>query len=155
MESEGTDPRGYWWPTTYCSWTPTIVSFSFPISLIVGQFTIFGSFWVLNFWSHFEALNDVFLASNGQENMIPFQTSCLLFMNVVLKEIFLTIYHACQSEVVCYNYDLGKLMYQVTQRGPHFGVSPPRVRFFGCVGFPLFLNNYFFSKEKSIILYHP
>ena len=36
------DPRGYWWPPTYSTWTPTIVSFSFPVSLIIAQFTIFG-----------------------------------------------------------------------------------------------------------------
>ena len=59
------DPGGYWWPLTYSSWTPTIVSFSFLVSLIIAQFTIFSSFRVLNFRSHFEALNDVFLASNG------------------------------------------------------------------------------------------
>ena len=47
---------------------PPLSSFSFPFSLIIAQFTIFGSFWVLNFWSRFEALNDVFLASNGWEN---------------------------------------------------------------------------------------
>ena len=51
---------------------PIIVSFSFLVSLIVAQFTIFGSFWVLNFRSRFEALNDVFSASNGRENMSPF-----------------------------------------------------------------------------------
>jgi hypothetical protein len=38
------DPSGYWWPPTYSTWTPTIISFSFSISLIVAQFTIFGSF---------------------------------------------------------------------------------------------------------------
>ena len=95
------DLGGYWCPPTYSTWTPTIVSFSFPISLIVAQFSIFGSFRVLNFWSHFEALNDVFLASNGQENMSPFQTQFLLFMDVVLKQIFLMMYHARQMKVVC------------------------------------------------------
>ena len=38
------DPTGYWWPPAYSTWTPTIVSFSFSVSLIVAQFTIFGSF---------------------------------------------------------------------------------------------------------------
>ena len=28
---------GYWWPPTYSTWTPTIISFSFPVSLIVAQ----------------------------------------------------------------------------------------------------------------------
>ena len=45
----------------------SIVSFSFPVSLIVAQFTIFGSFRVLNIRSRFEALNDIFLASNGRD----------------------------------------------------------------------------------------
>ena len=80
---------------------PTIVSFSFLVSLIVAQFTIFGSFRFLNFWSRFEALNDVFLASNGRVNMSPFRAQYFPFMDVLLKQIFLTIYHARQMEVVC------------------------------------------------------
>ena len=51
--------------------TPSLFSFSFPVSLIVAQFTIFGSFRVLNFRSHFEALNDIFWASNDREYMSP------------------------------------------------------------------------------------
>ena len=80
---------------------PTIVSLGFPVSLIVAQFTIFGSFRVLNFRSRFEALNDVFSALNGHEDMSPFWTWYLLFMDVVLKQIFLTMYHVRQTEVVC------------------------------------------------------
>jgi hypothetical protein len=38
-----TDPGGYWWPPTYSTWTHTIVSFIFSISLSVAQFTIFSS----------------------------------------------------------------------------------------------------------------
>lgn len=38
------DPSGCWWPPAYPTWTPTMVSFSFSVSLIVAQFTIFGSF---------------------------------------------------------------------------------------------------------------
>ena len=110
------------WPPTYSSWNPTIVSFSFPVSLIIAQFTIFGSFRVLNFRSRFEALNDVFSASNVWENMSPFQTQYLLLMDVVLEEIFLTMYHVHQTEVVCQSYDPRKLIYQVTQRVPHYGV---------------------------------
>jgi hypothetical protein len=37
------DPGGYWWPPTYSTWMHTIVSFSFSVSLIVAQFTIFSS----------------------------------------------------------------------------------------------------------------
>ena len=37
-------------------------------------------------------------------------------MDVFLKQIFLTMYHARQTEVVSQSYDLGKLMYQVTQQ---------------------------------------
>ena len=98
------DPGGYWWPPTYSTWTPTIVYFIFPVSLIVAQFTIFGCFWVLNFQSRFEALNNIFSASNGQTNMSPFWTQYLLFKDVFLEEIFLTMYHARQTEVVCQSY---------------------------------------------------
>jgi hypothetical protein len=35
---------GYWWPPAYSTWTHTIVSFSFSVSLTVAQFTIFSSF---------------------------------------------------------------------------------------------------------------
>ena len=38
------DPGGCWWPPTYPTWTPTTVSFSFSVSLIVAQFTIFSNF---------------------------------------------------------------------------------------------------------------
>ena len=88
------DQGGYWWPPTYSTWTPTIFFFSFPISLIVAQFTIFGNFRVLYFWSFFEALNDIFSISNGRKNMNLFWTQNLLFMDVVLEYIFLTMYHA-------------------------------------------------------------
>jgi hypothetical protein len=37
------DPGGYWWPPAYYTWTHTIVSFIFLVSLIVAQFTIFSS----------------------------------------------------------------------------------------------------------------
>ena len=42
-EWEG-DPGGYWWPPAYSTWTPTIVSFNFLVSLIVAQLTFYGSF---------------------------------------------------------------------------------------------------------------
>ena len=38
------DLGGYWWPPTKSTWTPTIVPFSFSVSLIVVQFTNFRSF---------------------------------------------------------------------------------------------------------------
>jgi hypothetical protein len=48
------DPGGYWWPPTYSTWTPTIVSFNFLVFLIVAQFTIFPSFLGLaNFYCRF------------------------------------------------------------------------------------------------------
>ena len=106
------DPGEYWWPRTYSTWTPTIVSFCFLVSLIVGQFTIFGSFWVLNFWIRFEAL--------------------------VLEQIFLTMYHVRQTQVVCQSYDPRKLMYQVTQWGSHSCISPSMVTFLDVQGFHCF-----------------
>jgi len=49
---------------------------------------------------------------------------------VFLKYIFLTSYYMNQTEIECQSYDLGKLMYQLTQNGAHnFGVSSSRVRF--------------------------
>ena len=39
-----TDPGGCWWPPTYPIWTPTTVSFSFLVFVIVAQFTIFSIF---------------------------------------------------------------------------------------------------------------
>jgi hypothetical protein len=44
FESLQTDPGGYWCPLAYSTWTSTIVSFNFLVSLIVAQFTIFGNF---------------------------------------------------------------------------------------------------------------
>lgn len=38
------DPSGFWWPLIYPTWIPTTVFFSFSVSLIVAQFTIFSSF---------------------------------------------------------------------------------------------------------------
>ena len=38
------DQGGYWWPPIYSTWTPAIVFFSFRVSLIVAQFTIFWQF---------------------------------------------------------------------------------------------------------------
>jgi len=38
------DPGVYWWPSTKSTWTSTIVSFNFSVSLIVAQFIIFSSF---------------------------------------------------------------------------------------------------------------
>ena len=48
--------------------------FQFSSFLNCSTIYYFCSFRVLKFQSHFEALNDVFLALNGWENMNPFQT---------------------------------------------------------------------------------
>ena len=58
---------------------PPLFLSNLPVSLIVAQFTIFGSFWVLNFRSRFEALSDVFSTSNGRENKSPFRTQDSIF----------------------------------------------------------------------------
>ena len=60
------DSGGYWWPLAMSTWTTTIVSLSFSVSLIVAQFTIFSSFSIMNFQSHFEALNDFFWENREQ-----------------------------------------------------------------------------------------
>ena len=41
------DLGGCWWPPAYSTWTPTTVSLSFSVSLIVAQLSIFGSFFGL------------------------------------------------------------------------------------------------------------
>jgi len=40
----GDDPGVCWWPPAYSTWTPTTVSFSLSVSLIVSQFIIFDNF---------------------------------------------------------------------------------------------------------------
>jgi len=51
-------------------------------------------------------------------------------------------YHARQMEIIRPIHDPGKLAVQLTlKRGPQFGVSSSRVRFWNVKGLPLFLNN--------------
>ena len=44
--------------------------------------------------------HNIFSTLYGPKNMSPLRTQYLSFMDVVLKQIFLTIYHACQTEVL-------------------------------------------------------
>jgi len=51
-------------------------------------------------------------------------------------------YHARQTEIIRPIRDPEKLAIQLTpKRGPQFGVSSSRVRFWDVKGFPLFVNN--------------
>ena len=75
-------------------------------------------FWVPNFRSRFEALNIIFLASNGIENMSLFWTRSLPFFHVNRGYIFPTSYRAPKLEIVCKIYDPGKLYVQLATLGP-------------------------------------
>ena len=60
---------------------PPLFLFSFLFSLIVAQFINFGCFWVLNFWSRFEALNDVFWHRMVEKLLVHFGLNiCCLWM---------------------------------------------------------------------------
>ena len=61
------DPGGCWWPPTYSIWTPTTVFFGiFNFLNCSTTYYFLAVFRVLNFRSHFEALNDVFWGIQGQ-----------------------------------------------------------------------------------------
>jgi len=109
-------PPPYWWPPTKSTWTPTIVSFSFSVRLILAQFTIFSSFSSLELPELFWGRKWQFFGKNGSK-MDP-RTNYALRKVVFLGYIFLTRYSAHQTEIVCQSYDPGKLMYQFTQTGP-------------------------------------
>ena len=79
----------------------------------------FWQFRVLNFRSHFEALNDVFSTSNGQTNMSPFRTQNLSFMDVFIEYIFLKVYHVHQMKVVCQSYNPRKFRCTKLPNGAH------------------------------------
>ena len=83
-------------------------------------------------------------ASRGQDfvpDSIPFKNRYSRLSVVVIRQIFLTMYHVHQTEIVCQSYDPEKLKHQFTQTGPIVGASSPRVRFLDIQSFPLFLNN--------------
>ena len=77
------DPDGYRWP-------PTFPTGSKQFSDIFGNLLFLAVFRVLNFWSHFEALKDIFLG---------------------YVVIFPTGYHMPKMEIICKSYDFRKLMY--------------------------------------------
>ena len=132
------DPNGCWWPPSYPIWTLTTVSFSFSVSLIIAQFTIFSSFSGPKLPDPFWGPKRHFLGSPPP--MIFLKK--IVFSIVVLGKIFPTGYHARQTEIIRPIRDPGNLAVQLTpKRGPQFGVSSSRVRFWNVKGFPLFLNN--------------
>jgi hypothetical protein len=90
---------------------PLLLSiFQFPHSLL-----FLAIFWVLNFESRFEALNDVFW-ENGEQHEAPLMllTQCCSPRIDLSNEVLRTR----QTEIVCQSYVPGKLMYQLTQTGP-------------------------------------
>ena len=64
-------------------------------------------FWVLNFRSRFEALNDIFWGMLRLQNFI--MKICATV--IVLGYIFPMGYHTPKTEIVCKSYNPGKLMY--------------------------------------------
>ena len=139
INREHADLGGCWWPPAYPTWTPTTVSFSFSISLIIAQFTIFGSFLGPELSNRFEALNYIFYWENQEQH--GSLTNVSHSNIVVLRQIFLTRYFARQTEIVCESYDPRKLMYQFTQTGPIVWRFISWGQVFGCLCFPFFLNN--------------
>jgi hypothetical protein len=62
---------------------------------------------IFHFWSHFEALNDVFL-EKGETYGTSFYISPKI---ILLDDTFLTGYHTPKMNIVCKSYDPEKLMY--------------------------------------------
>ena len=137
---------------THPIWTPTTISFSFSVSLIIAQFTIFSSFSGPKLLELFWGPKRRFL---GNLLLVIFCQKIVISV-VVLGEIFPTGYHSHQTEIIWPIRDPGKLMYQLTQkRGPQFGVSSSRVRVWNVKGFPLFLNNkYAFEPHCNTVQRH-
>ena len=80
----------------------------------------------------------------GHELSIKYESvsdSIFFFSSVFIGQIFLTMYHVCQTKIVCQSYDPKKLMYQFTLMGPIFWRFISQGQVFGCLGFRLFLNN--------------
>ena len=110
--NQSIDPGGYRWPPTYSIWTCNINSFSFSVST---HLTIFSRFWVLNFQSRFEALNNDFW-ENGEQHGL---WNDVVHSKVsVLRYIFIMSYWVCQTEIRCQSYVPGNLKHQFTQTGP-------------------------------------
>jgi hypothetical protein len=80
-----------------------------------GNLLFIPVFRVLNFRSRFDALNDIFWENEEQHgsSFDVYHTKV-----VFLEYIFLTMYRAPQTEIVCKSYTPGKLTYQLPPSGP-------------------------------------
>ena len=87
-----------------------------PLVLLVFKFQhillFLAIFWVLNFRSCFEALNEVFLEKWEQHG---FSTNVSHSKVLFLRDRFLTRYWAYQMKIICQSYVPRKLKYQFTQ----------------------------------------
>jgi hypothetical protein len=72
-----------------------------------GNLLFLAVFRVLNFWSRFEALNNVFW-ENRETMIVP----SMIFPKCISSiDTFPMGYHTPKTEIVCKSYDPGKLMY--------------------------------------------
>ena len=114
-----------------------------PLSLSVFQFRhnllFLSVFWLLNFWSHFEALNDIFWENGEQHGSMGHCCSlkiCSPWIDIynevwcTLNEDHMPKLHPWEVETPIY-----------PNRAHSFGASSPRIRFLDVSGFALFLNN--------------
>lgn len=138
MPREG-DPSGCWWPPSYSTWNTTTVSFSFSVSLIVAQFTIFGIFsgpkLLELFWCPKQRFFGEIGANMGLQSM--FSTQKLYFSDRCLNEVFWVSNGNCMPKLWPREVDV-----PIYLNAAHsFGTSSPKIRFLDVYGFPLFLNN--------------
>ena len=96
------DLGGYRWPPTYSNWLKTIS----------GNLLFLVVFWFLNFFGHFESLNDIF--SGSITSMIDKGFNWTPKMNL-LNNTFPTSYCVPQTEIICQSYTPKKLIHQTTQ----------------------------------------
>jgi hypothetical protein len=114
---ERIDLGGYRWPPTYSNWLKTIS----------GNLLFLAVFRFLNFWGHFEGLNEVF--SRSRTSMITEAFDWAPKMNLLI-DTFPTSYRVPQTEIICQSYAPEKLIHQTTQNRVHkiVGFSSYRVR---------------------------
>jgi hypothetical protein len=94
---------------------PPFLTSSKNISGNFSNLLFLAGFRVLNFQNRFNALNGVFW-KNGEQRGTKIDVSQTKV--VFLEWIFLTVYRAPKTKIVCKSYDSGKLTYQVPPSGP-------------------------------------
>ena len=147
------DPSGYWWPPANSTWTPTITSFNFSVSLIVAQCTIFSSFSVpkllkpfwgpkRRFWEnyqwHIRIFNSIFTISSCNpriylSNEVFYASNGDRMPKLRLREVDVPTYPNGAHSLVFHLLGLGFWMFKV---------------------FHFFLNNITFEPHCSIVQRH-